>query len=123
MGDELENARVGRRMVLPHDPEITAAPGSALERFELIAWADAWQRPGLSTRDKRLITLAVLGLNGTDRTLGLHLRGALDSGDLSEDDLDGFLFHFGIYAGFPRGSAFATTMRRVLDERAADGAG
>lgn len=120
MSDELERARAGRRMVLPHDPEITAAPGSAREKFELIAWADAWQRPGLSMRDKRLITLAVLGLNGTDRTLGLHLRGALEAGDLTEDDLDDFLFHFGIYAGFPKGSAFATTLSRVLDERAAE---
>lgn len=121
MSDELERARAGRRMVLPHDPEITSPPGSAIESFELIAWADAWQRPGLSTRDKRLITLAVLGLNGTDRTLGLHLRGALDSGDLSEDEIDAFLFHFGIYAGFPKGSAFASTLRRVLDERAEAG--
>ena len=121
MSDEMDLARAGRRMVLPSDAEIKAAPGSAVEEFERIAWANAWQREGLSTREKRLITLAVLGLNGTDRTLGLHLRGALDSGDLSEDELDAFLFHFGIYAGFPKGSAFAQTMTRVLEERAQAG--
>ena len=119
MEDDLETARAGRRAVLPHDPEIRSAPGSALEWFERVAWGDVWQRPGLSMREKRLVTLAVLGINGTDRTLGLHLRGALDSGDLSEADVDAFLVHFGAYAGFPRASAVATTLARVVEERAA----
>ena len=117
MGDIGERARAGRRAVLPHDPEIRSRPGSALEWFENVAWGDVWQRPGLSRREKRLVTLAVLGLNGTDRTLGLHLRGALDSGDLTEADIDSFLLHFGVYAGFPRASAVAASLGRVLEER------
>lgn len=120
--DDLERARAGRRAVLPHDPEIRAQPGSAMEWFERTAWADVWQRPGLSMREKRLVTLAVLGLHGTDRTLGLHLRGALESGDLTEEDMDGFLVHFGVYAGFPRSSFVASTLARVQEERAADAA-
>jgi 4-carboxymuconolactone decarboxylase len=97
-------------------------PGSAIEAFERIAWGVAWGRPGLSSREKRLITLAVLGIQGTDRTLGLHLRGALDSGDLTPKEVDDFLFQFGIYAGFPRASAFGSTVARVLAEKAeADG--
>lgn len=118
MTDDLDRARAGRRAVLPHDPEIRAEPGSAQEWFETTAWADVWQRPGLTMREKRLVTLAVLGLNGTDRTLGLHLRGALDSGDLTAADLDAFLLHFGVYAGFPRSSAVASTLARVAQERA-----
>jgi alkylhydroperoxidase/carboxymuconolactone decarboxylase family protein YurZ len=117
--DHLDDAaRAGRAWVLPSNPEVTAPPGSAIEAFERIAWGVAWERPGLSAREKRLITLAVLGIQGTDRTLGLHLRGALDSGDVTPEDLDAFLFHFGIYAGFPRGSAFASTLARVLAEKA-----
>jgi 4-carboxymuconolactone decarboxylase len=111
-----DRAREGRATVLPSSPGSTPTPGSALESMERIAFGDVWQRPGLTTRERRLITLACLGLNGTDRTLGLHLRGALDSGDLTAQELDAFVMHFAVYAGFPPASAFASTLKRTLDE-------
>ena len=119
MSDDMEQARAARREILPQDPEITAPTGSAAERLERITWAEGWQRPGLSTREKRLITLTVLGINGGARSLALHLRGALDSGDLTAEDLDAFFFHFALYAGLPRGSVFAEMLGHALDERAA----
>ena len=91
-------------------------PGSALESLERIAFGDVWQRPGLTVRERRLVTLACLGLNGSERTIGLHLRGALESGDLTAADLDAFLLHFGIYAGFPRASFVASAIEQVLAE-------
>ncbi len=113
-----DRAKEGRARVLPSAPASAAPSGSALESLERIAFGDVWQRPGLSSRERRLITLACLGINGTDRTLSIHIRGAIDSGELTPDDLDAFILHFGIYAGFPRGSAFASTLQRVLDEAA-----
>ena len=115
-----DRARAGRASVLPSSPQIAARAGSALESFERIAWGDVWQRPGLTRRERRLVTLACLGINGTERTLGLHLRGALDSGDLTPEELDAFLLHFGVYAGFPRASAFASVLERVLEEVGAE---
>jgi 4-carboxymuconolactone decarboxylase len=106
-------ARDGRARVLPRSPASAAAPGSALESLERIAFGDVWQRPGLTVRERRLVTLACLGLNGSERTLELHLRGALDSGDLDHDDLDAFVLHFGIYAGFPRASFVASAIAAI----------
>jgi alkylhydroperoxidase/carboxymuconolactone decarboxylase family protein YurZ len=111
-----DSAREGRARVLPSAGPSAAAPGSALEAFERIAFGDVWQRPGLSSRERRLITLACLGMHGNDRTLGMHIRGALDSGDLTPQELDAFILQFGVYASFPRASAFATTLARVLEE-------
>jgi 4-carboxymuconolactone decarboxylase len=116
-----ERARRGRADVLPSAPASAAAPGSALETLEQIAFGEVWQRPGLSVRERRLITLACLGIVGTERTVGLHIRGALDSGDLSAEELDAFILHFGVYAGFPRASAFGSALGRALDDIAAAG--
>ena len=98
-------------------------PGSALESLERIAFGDVWQRPGLTVRERRLVTLACLGLNGSERTIGLHLRGALESGDLTAADLDAFLLQFGIYAGFPRASFVASAIEQVLAELRSQDAG
>jgi 4-carboxymuconolactone decarboxylase len=100
-----------------------AEPGSALESLERIAFGDVWQRPGLTMRERRLVTLACLGLNGSERTIGLHLHGALASGDLSPADLDAFLLQFAIYAGFPRASFVASAVEQVLADVRSEDAG
>lgn len=109
-------AREGRARILPSDPVGAAAPGSSLESMERIAWGGVWQRGVLSSRDRRLITLTCLAFHGNERALGLHLRGALDSGDLSAEDLDAFTLQLAVYAGFPRGSAFDGAVRAALAE-------
>ena len=115
--DLAEAAREGRARILPSDPVGDAAPGSALESMERIAWGDVWQRGQLSSRERRLITLTCLALHGNDRAIGLHLRGALDSGDLNAADLDAMTLQLAIYAGFPRGSAFNAAAQRALTSR------
>jgi alkylhydroperoxidase/carboxymuconolactone decarboxylase family protein YurZ len=119
--DLADAAREGRARILPSDPVGNAAPGSALESMERIAWGDLWQRGQLSSRERRLITLTCLALHGNERTLALHLRGALDSGDLSAADLDAMTLQLAIYAGFPRGSAFNGAVQQALAARDSDG--
>jgi 4-carboxymuconolactone decarboxylase len=111
----LEEAGVtGRDAVLAGTPRPTAKPetGSFSDFADKVIFGDIWQRPGLSMRDRRLITIALLGINGDPRTQALHIRGALHSGDLSPEELEAFLLHFGVYAGFPRASG----LQQVLQE-------
>ena len=117
--DLADAAREGRARILPSDAQSSAPPGSSLESLERIAWGEVWQRGGLSSRERRLITLTCLAINGTDRTIGLHLRGALDSGDLDAAELDAFTLQLAIYAGFPRGSAFHGAVQQALADVAA----
>jgi 4-carboxymuconolactone decarboxylase len=117
--DLADAARTGRARILPSDPVGSAAPGSSLESMERIAWGDLWQRGQLSTRERRLITLTCLALLGADRTIGLHVRGALDSGDLTAADLDAMTLQIAVYAGFPRGSAFNGAVQQALADQAA----
>src|SRR5438067_11206120 len=106
----------GRDAVLAGTPRPAATPatGSFSDFADKVIFGDIWQRPGLSMRDRRLITIAVLGINGDARTQALHVRGALHSGDLTPEELEAFLLHFGVYAGFPRASGLQQVLREEL---------
>jgi 4-carboxymuconolactone decarboxylase len=60
-----------------------------------------WTRPGLTTRDRRLVTLTAIVAAGADAALALHLRAAYRSGDLDLDALDEWVVHVAHYVGWP----------------------
>ena len=60
-----------------------------------------WTRPGLTTRDRRLITLTAIAAAGAEAALASHLRAAYQSGDLSLDALDEWVVHLAHYVGWP----------------------
>ena len=69
-----------------------------------------WTRPGLTTRDRRLVTLTTIAIAGAQAALELHLGAAYRSGDLSFDELDEWVVHLAHYAGWP----MATTAYMAL---------
>jgi 4-carboxymuconolactone decarboxylase len=75
-----------------------------------------WSRPGLATRDRRLVTIAVLAMEGASRELDVHLRAALLSGDLDATELDELSIQMAMYGGWPRGAAVQTALAGVLAE-------
>jgi 4-carboxymuconolactone decarboxylase len=60
-----------------------------------------WTRPGLTTRDRRLITLTAIVAAGAEAALALHLGAAYRSGDLDLDELDEWVVHVAHYVGWP----------------------
>jgi 3-oxoadipate enol-lactonase/4-carboxymuconolactone decarboxylase len=71
------------------------------------AWGEVWTRPGLSRRERSLITLAVLTTLGAEHELAMHVRGALHNG-ASPEEIREVLLHTAVYAGLPRANrAFA----------------
>ena len=71
----------------------------------------------IANRDQRLLTIAVLTTLGEWEPCAIHMRMALDSGDLSEKELHGAVIHLAHYAGWPRGAGAFQVMSRVLAER------
>lgn len=59
-----------------------------VELTDEVLFGDVWQRPGLSVRDRSLVTVTVTVLAALGRTeqLGSHLSRALDNG-LTKDEL------------------------------------
>lgn len=102
--------------------EICGAPAAAAEsEFVDITidhiFGEVWSRHDIANRDQRLLTIAVLTTLGEWEPCAIHMRMALDSGDLSEAELHGAVIHLAHYAGWPRGSGAFQVMSRVLAER------
>ena len=62
-----------------------------------VLFGDVWKRPGLSPRDRSLVTIAVLAATYRPGQLISHLRLALANG-LTQDELVEALTHLAFYA-------------------------
>jgi 4-carboxymuconolactone decarboxylase len=71
-----------------------------LELTRQVLFGDIWERPGLSKRERSLITVsALVALNRKDQ-LPAHLRRALANG-VTKDELVELITHLAFYAGWP----------------------
>ena len=80
-----------------------------------VLFGDVWANPGLSQRDRSLITVAALvSLYRTDQ-LGSHLRRALANG-LTKDELVHAITHLAFYAGWPNAMTAITVLKKITEE-------
>lgn len=80
-------------------------------------FAELWSRPALGTRERRLVTLTALMAFGNEAALSLHLNGALQSGDLSDEEIDELVLHVAHYCGWPAAAVASQVVRRVRAQR------
>jgi 4-carboxymuconolactone decarboxylase len=67
---------------------------------EKVLFGDVWERPGLSKRDRSVITVtALVAMNRTEQ-LPIHLRRALDNG-VTRDEIVELITHLAFYSGWP----------------------
>jgi 4-carboxymuconolactone decarboxylase len=76
-----------------------------------------WTRPGLSMRDKRIMTLTVVTALGISDLAEIQVNAALQSGELSEDELKQIAVFLTHYVGFPLGSKLDGVLGRVVAKR------
>lgn len=91
-------------------------PSTPFRELTLDVMHRVWSRSGLSPRERRLITIAVLSMEGAGRELDVHVRAAIESGDLDFDALGEASMQLAMYGGWPRGA----TLQAVLAGVAAD---
>ena len=84
-------------------------------------FGELWDRPGLSRRDRRWITLACVGAAAVDEPIQQHVHAALASGDVTREELQEFVLHFAYYAGWPRASALEMAYYRAVERLDASG--
>jgi len=64
------------------------------------AWGTIWSRPGLTKRERSMITIAVLTALKLDHELAMHIKATKNTGATPEDVKE-VLMHTGVYAGVP----------------------
>ena len=85
-----------------------------VELSDGLLYGEIWERPGLSKRDRSLITLsAIIALYRTDQ-LGTHIKRALDNGVTSEE-LSEIIIHLAFYSGWPCAVNAATAARAIIE--------
>ena len=77
-------------------------------------FGEVWGRPGLSLRDRQLVTLGVLIDQSTDGILP-HMRNAHKMG-ITVSEMREIIFQAMCYTGWPRGSAANLRFNAVLNE-------
>ena len=80
-----------------------------------ILFGDVWKRPGLSPRDRSLITVASLVALYRTNELPFHLKKAIENG-ISRDELIEVITHLAFYSGWPTASSAVTIAQRVFEE-------
>jgi 4-carboxymuconolactone decarboxylase len=79
-----------------------------------VLFGDVWANPGLSPRDRSLVTVAALVSLGRTGQLGAHLRRGLDNG-LTKDELARAITHLAFYAGWPAAMTAVTELKNITE--------
>lgn len=111
---DTERAARGREAfadVMTFDPPDDHSPVAA--NLLDFVFAEVWQRPALSRRDRRFITLACVGAADAEGPMTDHVYAALNSGDVTITEIREMVLHFAVYAGWPK----ASRLNMVVDEQ------
>jgi 4-carboxymuconolactone decarboxylase len=84
------------------------------------AYGDIYSRPGLSLRDRQLVTVGVLVALGRSSQLPVHLRSSLNAG-VTPEELQEVIIQTAVLAGFPQAMNAWSTLKTVLAGRGGDG--
>lgn len=78
-----------------------------------VLFGEAWTRPGLSPRDRSLVTVAALIGGGNTEQLSFHLPYAVEHG-LSEAELVEAITHLAFYAGWPKAMSALAVAKQLF---------
>ncbi|WP_405668108.1 carboxymuconolactone decarboxylase family protein [Streptomyces sp. NBC_01166] len=98
--------------------ELAGIAPKLVEVTNEVLFGDVWERPGLSPRDRSLVTVSVLAALYRSEQLGYHLRVALQNG-LSVEELSEAITHLAFYAGWPNAMTAINLLKQIADDQAA----
>lgn len=77
-----------------------------------VLFGDVWERPGLSQRDRSLVTVTALVSLCRAEQLPFHLQRAMENG-VTRDELVEAITHLAFYAGWPNAMTAATLLAAI----------
>jgi 4-carboxymuconolactone decarboxylase len=94
--------------------EVRQVAPKLIDLSEKVLYGDVWERPGLSKRDRSLITVAsLLALGRADQLKG-HLERALANG-VTRDEIGELITHLAFYAGWPASMTAGRIAKQVFE--------
>ena len=96
--------------------KVGAVAPSLVEYSKRILFGEVWERPGLSKRDRSLITVAALIAMNRGEQLKGHLGRALDNG-VTQEEIGEMVTHLAFYCGWPASMTAGLIAKDVFDGR------
>ena len=87
-----------------------------IDLTEKVVFGDVWERPGLSKRDRSLITVAALMSTYRPEQLRVHIARALENG-VTKEELGELITHLAFYSGWPTAMTAATIAQDILEQK------
>ena len=107
--------RAGAKPLSPPAAASEASPPLAGYTREAL-FGDLWKRPGLSRRDRCLVTLAALVARNQTVEMPYYMNLALEDG-VRPGEISGMITHLAFYAGWENAVAAAAAAREVFARR------
>lgn len=79
------------------------------------AWGEVWERATLTTRERHLITLAMLAALGKEQEFAAHVRATANTG-VTQEEVKEVLHQVAVYAGLPAANTAFAVAKRVYAE-------
>ena len=79
-----------------------------------VLFDEVWERPGLSKRDRSLLTVSALLAGGNVDQLRFHLPFAVKNG-VTREELVEAITHLAFYAGWPKAMSAMTIAKELFD--------
>ena len=102
--------------LIPAPPLTTPYRHAGILNF---VFGHVWQRPGLTRRERRIITVACVAFADAPTPMKSHVTAALHSGDITKPEMDEIVLQFSAYYGFAKGEALSEVAETAWTERPA----
>jgi 4-carboxymuconolactone decarboxylase len=112
-GDQSNNGRKSKPMQTLNDSRMVAP---ALEKYAQGPLADLWKRPGLTLRDRSIVTLAALIARNQTIEMPYYFNLALDEG-VKPREISEIITHLAFYSGWANAMSAAAVAKDVFADR------
>jgi len=112
-GQHTQTGRKSEPMQTTRDIKMVAP---ALERYAQGPLSDLWKRPGLTPRDRSIVTLAALIARNQTIEMRYYFNLALDNGVKPREFFE-IITHLAFYSGWENAMAAAAIAKDVFDDR------
>lgn len=99
-------------------PEVGDGDGDFFRYTAEHLFAEIWDRPGLSFRDRRLLLIGLLVGRGLHDVIPIQVEAALGNGELTPEELREIVILLTHYAGWPDGAKLNSQVEALIAKAA-----